>query len=171
MAAEIERKYLVSNDTWRKHASQGAALCQAYLTTNKKRTERIRTSDKARAVLTVKFRTISLRREEFEYDIPYVDALEMLTYATAVVEKTRYRVRYLGYDWDIDVYNGANDGFVLAEIELGNEADQPPSPPWLGPEVTGISAYSNRTLAVSPHPNELFLSAPARQRNLAGRVL
>ncbi|MFT2214575.1 CYTH domain-containing protein [Rhizobium giardinii] len=171
MAAEIERKYLVSNDSWRKHASQGAAFCQAYLTANKKRTVRIRTIDMARAVLTVKFRTSSLRREEFEYDIPYVDALEMLTYATALVEKTRYKVRYLGYDWDIDVYNGANDGLVLAEIELGNEADQPPSPPWLGPEVTGIPAYSNRTLAVSPDLNELFLSAQAKQGNLAARVV
>ena len=171
MAAEIERKYLVSNDSWRKHASQGAALCQAYLTANKKRTVRIRTIDMARAVLTVKFRTSSLRREEFEYDIPYVDALETLTYATAWVEKTRYKVRHLGYDWDIDVYNGANDGFVLAEIELGNEADQPPSPPWLGPEVPGIPGYSNRTLAVSPHPDQLLLFAQARQGNLAERVL
>jgi adenylate cyclase len=161
MAAEIERKYLVLNDSWRKHASQGAALCQAYLTANKNRFVRIRTIDTVRAVLTVKFRTGPLRREEFEYDIPYVDALEMITYAAGVVEKTRYEVRHLGYVWEIDVYNGVNDGLVLAEIELGSEADQPPRPPWLGPEVTGISAYSNRTLAAFPQPDELLMSAQA----------
>ncbi|WP_455274811.1 CYTH domain-containing protein [Rhizobium herbae] len=161
MAAEIERKYLVLNDSWRRHASQGAAFCQAYLTANKNRFVRIRTIDTVRAVLTVKFRTGPLRREEFEYDIPYIDALEMIAYATAVLEKTRYEVRHLGYVWEIDVYSGVNDGLVLAEIELGNEADQPPRPPWLGPEVTGISAYSNRTLAAFPHPDELLMSAQA----------
>ena len=161
MAAEIERKYLVLNDSWRKHASQGAAFCQAYITANKKRLVRIRTIDRMRAVLTVKFRTSHLRREEFEYDIPYADALEMIAYAPAVLEKTRYGVRYFGHVWEIDVYNGANDGLVLAEIELGNESDEPPHPPWLGPEVTGVSAYSNRALAASPHLDELLLSAQA----------
>ncbi len=161
MAAEIERKYLVSNDSWRKHASGGVAFCLAYLTANKKRIVRIRTIDMARAVLTVKFRTSRLRREELEYDIPYADALEMLSYATALVEKTRYQAGYLGYVWDIDVYDGANAGLVLAEIELDTEGDHPPRPPWLGQEVTGISAYSNRTLAASPHPDELLLSAQA----------
>ncbi len=159
MAAEIERKYLVANDSWRKHASEGVAFCQAYLTANKNRLVRIRTIDTARAVLTVKIRTSRLRREEFEYEIPYADALEMISHATAVVEKTRYKVRHFGHVWESDVYNGPNDGLVLAEIELGSEADHPPRPPWLGQEVTGISAYSNRTLAASPHSDELLMSA------------
>lgn len=149
MAAEIERKYLVLNDGWRDQASKGAAFCQGYLLANKNRFMRVRIIDTARAVVTVKFRTGRLRREEFEYEIPYADALEMISYATGVVAKTRYEVAHCGHVWEVDVYSGVNDGLVLAEIELTDESDQPPCPPWLGPEVTGNTTYSNRTLAMS----------------------
>ncbi|WP_455274186.1 CYTH domain-containing protein [Rhizobium herbae] len=147
MAAEIERKYLVLDDSWRDHASKGAAFCQGYLLARKNRFMRVRIIDTARAVVTVKFRTGRLRREEFEYEIPYADALEMIDYATGVLNKTRYEVVHCGHIWEVDVYGGVNDGLVLAEIELADESDRPPLPPWLGPEVTGNAAYSNRTLA------------------------
>jgi CYTH domain-containing protein len=149
MAAEIERKYLVLNDGWRSHASKGTAFRQGYLVARKNRFTRVRLIDTTRAVVTVKFRTGRLRREEFEYEIPYADALEMIDYATGVLNKTRYEVGHCGYIWEVDVYGGVNDGLVLAEIELADESDRPPLPPWLGPEVTGNSAYSNRTLARS----------------------
>ncbi|MBZ9654036.1 CYTH domain-containing protein [Phyllobacterium lublinensis] len=147
MAAEIERKYLVLNDSWRDHASKGAAICQGYLLSQKTRFVRVRIVDKAYAVVTVKIRTGRLRREEFEYEVPYADGLEMIAFAPGVVDKIRYEVDHCGHIWEVDVYNGINDGLVLAEIELSNESDQFPCPPWLGLEVTGDISYSNRTLA------------------------
>ncbi|MFW8644994.1 CYTH domain-containing protein [Rhizobium beringeri] len=94
---------------------------------------RVRIIDNAHAVLTVKLRTGRLRREEFEYEIPYADALEMIAYATSVVDKTRYEVNHCGCLWEVDVYSGVHDGLVVAEIS---------------PEVTGNAAFSNRTLAI-----------------------
>jgi CYTH domain-containing protein len=147
MVAEIERKYLVLNDSWRKNASTGSVFSQTYLMARKSRFVRIRIIDNARAFLAIKFRTSQLRREEFEYEIPYFDAMEMASYSTEMLEKTRHEVRYGGYRWEIDVYGGASEGLVLAEVELESEHDRPPRPPWLGPEVTGDAAYSNRTIA------------------------
>ncbi|MBY5699736.1 CYTH domain-containing protein [Rhizobium leguminosarum] len=154
MTAEIERKFLVVNDSWRGGASKGAAFCQGYLLAGKNRFVRIRIIDKARAVLTLKLRTGRLRREEFEYKIPYADALEMIAYATSVVDKTRYEVNHCGCLWEVDVYSGVHNGLVVAEIELADESDQPPRPPWLGPEVTGNAAFSNRTLAMLARRSE-----------------
>jgi adenylate cyclase len=152
MVAEIERKYLVSNDSWRKTASTGTVLCQTYLVARKGRFVRIRVIDNARAFLAVKFRTSLMRREEFEYEIPYRDAMEMAAYSTDVLEKTRHEVVYCGYRWEIDVYSGSHEGLVLAEVELASENDTPPQPPWLGPEVTGDVKYSNRTIAAGSSP-------------------
>ena len=149
MVAEIERKYLVSNDSWRKTASAGTVFCQTYLVARKGRFVRIRVIDNARAFLAVKFRTSLTRREEFEYEIPYLDAMEMAAYSTDVLEKTRHEVVYCGYRWEIDVYGGSYEGLVLAEIELASENEKPPRPPWLGPEVTGDMRYSNRAIAAS----------------------
>lgn len=149
MAAEIERKFLVSDDSWRDTASEGAVFRQGYLVAKKNRFVRVRLIDADRAFVTVKFRTGRLRREEFEYEIPYSEALEMLSYATGVVDKTRYKVSHCGKVWEVDVYGGINSGLVLAEIELADENDRPPFPPWLGLEVTGNSEFSNQTLARS----------------------
>jgi CYTH domain-containing protein len=154
MTAEIERKFLVVNDSWQDHASKGAAFCQGYLLVRKNRFVRVRIIDNARGVLTIKLRTGRLRREEFEYEIPYAEALEMIAYATSVVDKTRYEVNHRGCLWEVDVYSGVHDGLVVAEIELADESDEPPCPPWLGPEVTGNAAFSNRTLAMFARRSE-----------------
>jgi CYTH domain-containing protein len=110
MATEIERKYLVLNDSWRDHASKGAAICQGYLLAKKTRFVRVRIVDTARAVVTVKIRTGRLRREEFEYEVPYADGLEMIAFGTGVVT------------WEVDVYNGVNDGLVLAATNFPTKA-------------------------------------------------
>jgi adenylate cyclase len=147
MVAEIERKYLVLNDDWRMSASEGSTFFQTYLMARKDRFTRIRIVDSERAFLAVKFRTSPLRREEFEYEIPYPDAVEMIGHVTDVLEKTRHEVMFRGYRWEIDVYGGARKGLVIAEVELKSETDAAPRPPWLGIEITGVDAYSNRAMA------------------------
>ncbi|WP_429819788.1 CYTH domain-containing protein [Ensifer sp. B1-9] len=147
MAVEIERKFLVLDDRWRRLASKGSALHQAYLVATKGKTVRIRTIDGRRATLTVKIRSSRNRREEYEYDIPYTDAKEMFEHAQGVLQKTRFEVHHQGYTWEVDVYSGQHRGLVVAEVELEGVDDTPPLPDWLGAEVTGNPLYSNRVLA------------------------
>lgn len=147
MVAEIERKYLVLNDSWRKNASTGSVLRQTYLLAKKNRFVRIRIVDDTHAFLAVKIRTGPTTREEFEYEIPYRDALQMADFATDVLEKIRYEVVDHGNRWEVDVYGGSHEGLVLAELELKSENDKFSRPPWLGAEVTGNAAYSNQTIA------------------------
>ncbi|WP_042777889.1 CYTH domain-containing protein [Sinorhizobium fredii] len=147
MTAEIERKFLVLDDRWRKHASKGFEIRQAYIVGTKNRVVRVRIINATRATLAVKIRVGPLRREEFEYEIPYADAIELFDHALGIIEKTRYEVGYQGHCWEIDVYTGSHRGLVLAEVELRNGDEDPPHPIWLGPEITGNRSYSNRVLA------------------------
>ena len=154
MTAEIERKFQVSDDRWRKHASAGSELRQAYIVATKNRFVRVRTIDAQRAVLTVKIRSGRMQREEYEYEIPYADAMEMFGRALGIIEKTRYEVTYRGHLWEVDVYSGEHRGLVTAEIELASCDDAPPQPDWLGQEITGNPLYSNRALAMKrPAPS------------------
>ena len=148
MATEIERKFQVLDDRWRKSASAGSVLRQAYLVATKNRTLRVRIIDAERATLTAKFRRGRMTREEYEYAIPYSDALQMFEFALGIVEKMRYEVRYAEHLWHIDVYFGENVGLVVAEVELRNRWDDPLHPQWLGAEITGNPLYSNRALAM-----------------------
>ncbi|ODR92016.1 CYTH domain-containing protein [Sinorhizobium alkalisoli] len=148
MTTEIERKFLVLGDRWRSHACKASELRQAYVVSTRNRMVRVKISNATQATLTVKIRTGRLRREEYEYEIPYSDAMEMFEHALGIVEKTRYEVVHQGHRWEIDVYSGANDGLVIAAIELKKGDGDPPKPVWLGSEITGNRSYSNRALAM-----------------------
>lgn len=154
MAKEIERKFLVRSDDWRAAVTSETRMKQAYLVAGSDRSVRIRIRNDTTAQLTLKFGTNSLVRDEFEYPVPYVDALEMMGQATGtVIEKTRHTVDYRGFTWEIDVFGGAYQGLVIAEVEMASENDNPPLPLWLGREVTGDSRYSNQVLATQrPRP-------------------
>ncbi|MBP2237975.1 CYTH domain-containing protein [Sinorhizobium kostiense] len=148
MTAEIERKFHVLDDRWRKHASKVCELQQAYIVSTKNRVVRVRLINAAQATLTVKIRTSPAQREEYEYSIPYADAVDMFEHALGTIEKTRYEVDYKGHRWEIDVYAGAHNGLVVAEVELRRAGDDPPQPVWVGPEITGNRLCSNRVLAM-----------------------
>jgi len=151
MAKEIERKFLVASDRWRNIADGGTRFLQAYIVTMDDRSARVRLMDDKRAKLTIKIGTGSMTRDEFEYEIPVEDARDMMTKAIGlIIEKTRYKVEHRGFLWEIDVYGGAHDGLVVAEVELDTEDDQPALPDWLGTEVTGDPHYSNQYLSTSP---------------------
>ena len=151
MAVEIERKFLLKDDTWREGA-EGRRLCQAYLGLTPDCTVRVRI-DGASAFLTLKGRNQGPGRLEFEYAVPLEDANAMLAAfaASAPVEKTRYKVPFAGFVWEVDEFHGANEGLVVAEIEL-ESIDQPfELPPWIGREVTGDPRYYNSRLAKHPY--------------------
>lgn len=151
MATEIERKFLVKNDNWRSLSKSAIKIEQGYLNTAVTRTVRIRTSGN-RAFLTVKGKSTGAFRSEFEYEIPYEDALEMLALCEEPrIQKTRYIVEENNQVWEIDEFEGVNKGLIVAEIELKNESQIVSKPEWLGKEVTDDSRYYNSALILHPY--------------------
>ena len=151
MAVEIERKFLVKNDSWRSGIESQARVMQGYLASSADVTVRVRVKDQS-AYLTIKGATSGISRSEYEYPIPIEDAQAMLRDLAMfpVIDKTRYRVRAGGHLWDLDLFAGENEGLVMAEVELGSEDEAFEMPEWAGKEVTGDPRYYNVNLAQHP---------------------
>ena len=150
MAKEIERKYLVVGDAWRSGAV-GTVFRQGYLSTVKERTVRVRVAGD-RGYLTIKGITVGAVRSEFEYEIPRADADQMLDELCELplIEKTRYEIEAGDLTWEIDEFAGVNEGLVVAEVELEDEAQEIALPDWAGAEVTNDPRYFNSNLIAHP---------------------
>ena len=151
MGEEVERKFLVIGDGWRKNA-RGVAYRQGFLSTDPERTVRVRIAG-TRGSITVKGRTVGARRAEFEYEIPWTDAREMLDTLCKrpLIEKVRYTLLVGSQTWEIDVFEGDNEGLVIAEIELASEEEAFEHPEWIGDEVTDDPRYFNSNLVAKPY--------------------
>jgi adenylate cyclase len=146
---EIERKFLVVSDAWREEASAAAPIRQAYVAVTDKLNVRVRRYGPD-AFLTVKGKATGITRKEIETAVPpeFVEAiLAESLFQGRPVEKTRHLVPHKGFTFEVDVFEGANAGLVVAEIELESEEGDFPRPPWLGEEVTADQRYSNSYLA------------------------
>ncbi|MBP1150244.1 MULTISPECIES: CYTH domain-containing protein [Methylocaldum] len=152
MALEIERKFLVLNDSWRNSVRDSAYFRQGYLNNEIHCSVRVRVCGD-RAWLNIKSVTIGTQRQEFEYEIPANDAHTMLSTLSRrpLIEKTRYFVDVGPHTWEIDVFEGDNTGLVVAEIELGNPDETFEKPGWLGEEVTYDPRYYNTSLSTNPY--------------------
>jgi len=151
MAIEIERKYLVRDNSWRQSEIGSAPIEQGYFARTPHVKARVRIFGD-NAYLTLKSAAGGLSRHEYEYKIPKADAVEMIRQFTIEppITKVRYDVPFKGMIWTVDVFGGANEGLVLAEVEL-KSADQSISlPAWVGDEVTDDPRYENSTLARTP---------------------
>ena len=150
MGKEIERKFLLANDSWRGQV-HGKRYRQGYLSTLKERTVRIRTAGD-HGYITVKGISVGASRLEYEYEIPLADANEMLDKLCErpLVEKTRYRIPQGDIAWEIDEFEGENRGLITAEVELKDEDQKVSFPGWLGKEVTGDPRYFNANLVAKP---------------------
>ena len=151
MRTEIERKFLVSDDRWRRIADEGVRILQGYFATSDDTSVRIRVAGDE-AWLTIKGRPVGITRPEFEYAIPVGEAESMLELfcREARVEKTRFNITHAGRHWEVDVFDGGNAGLVLAEIELRDEHDVFEVPEWVGHEVSEDPRYLNAQLAREP---------------------
>ena len=153
MAQEIERKFRVANDDWRAMATSSSSLKQGYLSSSAEATVRVRLEDNL-GTLTIKSKTKGITRNEFEYAIPAQEAKELLMLCKGpLIEKIRYRILQENHTWEIDVFEGDNDGLIIAEIELTSDEDYFAKPQWLGEEVSGDSRYYNSNLATHPYVN------------------
>ena len=152
MAIEIERKFLVEGD-YKSLASSSSRIRQGYLNNSEGRTVRVRTRDN-KAYLTIKgpSKDNGLSRFEWEIEIPYADAIELLDLAISpVIDKTRFLVPYCGHIFEVDEFYGANEGLTVAEVELGSADETFEKPEWLGREVTSDRRYSNHQLSIHPY--------------------
>jgi CYTH domain-containing protein len=144
---EIERKFLVDAKAWEiQPKGIPAIISQSYLLNTIEKTIRLRIKDKD-AYVTIKGPTKGITRAEFEYKIPMADAQIMIdTFNLKVLTKKRFEVRMNKTLWEIDVFEGALSGLILAEVELQSEDETFEKPPWLGQEVSHLAAYYNANL-------------------------
>ena len=151
MPAEIERKFLISNENWRKSVCRQARIIQGYLANTETGSIRVRVSGE-QAFLNIKSMTLGIERTEFEYPIPLDDAYYLLENICLrpVIEKTRYFVEHGTHLWEIDVFAGENSGLVVAEIELSDVEEDFHRPDWIGPEVSDDPRYYNVRLIDEP---------------------
>ena len=150
MGLEIEKKFLVKDSSWKQQAA-GVYYRQGYLSSQPARVVRIRTIED-KAYLTIKGKSVGAARSEYEYEIPYEEALEMLNQICEkpVIEKIRYKIMYQDLLWEVDEFEAENKGLVIAEVELENEYQNIDLPPWIGEEVTMDERYYNSNLIKNP---------------------
>ncbi|WP_372775542.1 CYTH domain-containing protein [Mangrovibacterium sp.] len=152
MAVEIERKFLVQ-DGFCPRGEQQIRMVQGYLCADPERTVRVRIADD-KAFLTVKGRMTGISRPEFEYEIPVSDATELLKLAVfPVIDKVRHIIHHKAKKWEVDVFEGANNGLIIAEVELFDVKEQIQLPDWISTEVSGDMRYHNSCLATNPFQN------------------
>lgn len=150
---EIERKFLVNSSDWLA-GHKGTAYKQGYLSTQASRTVRIRIEGN-KGKLTIKGKKKGIAGIEFEYDISLSDAEYLLKYICKkpIIEKTRYKVPFKNVIWEVDIFNGANKGLKIAEVELQSVNQEIKIPDWVGEEVTHDSRFRNANLISNPFSN------------------
>jgi adenylate cyclase len=148
---EIERKFLVLDDGWRTGVERSVRMRQAYLNREGNASVRVRIEG-AHANLNIKSGSLSIERQEFEYPIPLADGEELLALCVdTAVEKTRHYVPCDGHLFEVDEFEGANAGLVVAELELTHSEAAYPKPAWLGEDVSLDERYYNVYLARYPY--------------------
>ena len=148
MAQEIERKFLVLDDSFKHEAFSKSHIQQGYLCSERGRTVRVRIRDE-RAYLTIKGPSENggLSRYEFEREIPLEDGQQMMRLCEpGIIDKTRWLVKSGKHTFEVDEFFGDNEGLVVAEVELSYEDEPYKKPHFIGKEVTGDRRYYNSEL-------------------------
>ena len=155
MALEIERKFLVINESYRIEAFRSDRIVQGYLCRQNGNSVRIRIRD-GKGILTIKGPSLDggLSRYEWEKEISLADAEELLLLCgDAQIEKRRYLVKCGAHVYEVDEFYGDNQGLVVAEIELESKDAVFELPDFVGEEVTGDARYYNACLFKNPYKN------------------
>ena len=150
---EIERKFLVINDSFKKEAFRQTKILQGYLNTHPDRTVRVRQRGEM-GYLTIKGKTSEsgMSRYEWEKEISASEAEDLIKLCEpGIIDKIRYEIKVGEHMYEVDEFFGSNEGLVLAEIELSSEDEVFEKPQWLGQEVTGKKEYYNSWLSKNPY--------------------
>jgi len=152
---EIERKFLVRSEAFITESHHQNRIVQGYLNSDPERTVRVRIKGE-KGFLTVKGigNASGTTRLEWETEIPVSDAETLLPLCEkGAIDKVRYEVRKGNHTFEVDVFSGANEGLIIAEVELQSEDELFEKPDWLGSEVTGDKRYYNAFLSNNPYKN------------------
>lgn len=151
MGIEIERKFLIDLQKI-PPLKKGNVIRQGYIKTENYVTVRVRISDE-KAFLTLKGKNRGILRSEYEYSIPLNEAYEIIDELCEknVIYKTRYLLDHAGHTWEIDIFEGDNEGLIIAEVELDSEMELIEIPEWVTKEVTGDQKYYNSSLSRHPY--------------------
>ncbi len=146
---EIERKFLVLSEGFKNDAIAETHIIQGFLNTDASRTVRIRVKGN-QGFLTVKGKSSEngTTRFEWEKEISVEDAQQLLQLCEDVlIDKIRYKVPVGNHIFEVDEFQGAHEGLLIAEVELQHEDEPYERPNWLGQEVTGDIRYYNSYLS------------------------
>lgn len=152
MATEIERKFLVRDDSYKELSFSHSRIRQGYICSERGRTVRVRTRDD-RAYLTIKGPSLDggLSRYEFEKEITMEEGFQLMQLCEpGLVDKTRWLVKSGNHVFEVDEFYGDNEGLVMAEVELSAVGEQVEMPDFIGQEVTGDRRYYNSQLRQNP---------------------
>lgn len=152
---EIERKFLVTSDAFKKESFVQNRITQGYLSSNPERAVRVRVKEN-KGYLTIKgiSNESGMSRFEWEKEIPVTEAEKLLLLCEkGIIDKTRFEVKVFHHVFEIDEFYGENQGLIIAEIELSSENESFVKPVWLGEEVTADSRYYNAYLSKNPFKN------------------
>ncbi len=150
---EIERKFLVRDDSYKRLAHKSYRIRQGYICSGHGHTVRVRLRDE-QGFLTIKGPSLDggLSRYEFEKEITAEEAAQLFHLCQpGAIDKTRYLVATAdGHTFEVDEFYGDNEGLVVAEVELGSPDEPYEKPPFVGEEVTGDRRYTNASLCKKP---------------------
>lgn len=152
---EIERKFLVVGDDYKREASSSSHIKQGYISSQRGRTVRVRIRD-SRAYLTIKGPSTDdgLSRYEFEKEITLDEASHLMELCEpGIIDKRRYLVACGNHTFEVDEFYGDNEGLVVAEVELSSPDEPFGKPAFIGMEVTGDRRYYNSQLRANPYCN------------------
>jgi len=150
---EIERKFLVEGDDYKRLAFDKSHIQQGYICSGHGHTVRVRIRDD-KGYLTIKGPSDSkgIGRYEFEKEITLEEAEGLFRLCEpGVIDKTRYLVKSGRHVFEVDEFYGDNEGLVMAEVELGAEDEAYEKPDFIGREVTGDRRYYNSHLRQYPY--------------------
>ena len=148
MHTEIERKFIVTDSTFKQSAVRIMDIRQGYVGTSSNGEARVSIRDE-KAWVIIKSNGC-LARLEYEIPIPKKDAEELLSFTCdRVIHKTRYIIPCEDsmLKWEVDEFHGEDEGLIIAEIELPRKDMPFEKPQWLGKEVTQDTTYYNSTLS------------------------
>ncbi len=151
MPREIERKFLI-DESLIGELKDGEVIKQGYFPTLNKTVIRARLKGN-KGYITIKGQKVGISRPEYEYEIPFKDAQEIIEKLCEklIIEKTRYKIKHAGHIWEIDVFEGNNKGLIVAEVEMKYENEKVQLTNWTTNEVTDDFKYSNSNLVKYPY--------------------
>jgi len=155
MAQEMERKFLVKSDAFKKDSFEKTKIVQGFLSTVAERTVRVRVKGD-KGFITVKGigNESGISRYEWEKEISVEDATDLLKISEpGIIDKTRFNVKFGKHIFEVDEFYDENEGLTVAEVELSSEDEEFQKPAWLGKEVTGDMRYYNAVLMKTPFKN------------------